>query len=121
MKRLLLISIAIAPFLVKATPPHYPSGASHQPTGASYRLTSDPAMPPDPETFIGPVVPNRIADKYIPAVYQSIGGYLGYRLNTNLDKRLLRIDSAIILSGFEHRPGSQTWIGEHVGKFLFSA
>jgi DUF1680 family protein len=69
----------------------------------------------------GPIVPNKVADKYIPASYQDIGGYLGYRLDVNLHKRLLQIDSATILSGFERRPGAQTWIGEHVGKFLFSA
>jgi len=68
-----------------------------------------------------PIIPNKIADKYIPAHYQDIGGLLGYRLNVNLEKRLLQIDSATLLSGFRKRPGSQTWIGEHVGKFLFSA
>lgn len=96
MTRLLLLLITLAPVLATATPPD------------------------SPKLFL-PVVPNLIADRYVPASYQNIGGYLGYRLNINLDKRLLRIDSAIILSGFEHRPGSQTWIGEHVGKFLFSA
>lgn len=68
-----------------------------------------------------PVVANKIKDKYTPAYYQQIGGLLGYRMNVNLEKRLLQIDSGILLSGFKHRPGSQTWIGEHVGKFLFSA
>jgi DUF1680 family protein len=68
-----------------------------------------------------PLVPNKIADKYIPAYYQNIGGLLGYRMDINLEKRLLQIDSAVLLSGFKKRPGSQTWIGEHVGKFLFSA
>jgi uncharacterized protein len=68
-----------------------------------------------------PVVPNKIADKYTPAYYQNIGGLLGYRMNINLEKRLLKIDSATLLSGFKKRPGAQTWIGEHVGKFLFSA
>src|ERR1700730_15831365 len=68
-----------------------------------------------------PVVPNKVADKYIPAYYQNIEGLLGYRMNVNLEKRLLQIDSAILLSGFRKRPGSQTWIGEHVGKFLFSS
>jgi DUF1680 family protein len=72
-------------------------------------------------SHIEPIIPNKIADKYIPAQYQNIGGLLGYRMNVNLEKRLLKIDSAILLSGFRHRPGSQTWIGEHVGKFLFSA
>jgi DUF1680 family protein len=69
----------------------------------------------------GPLIPNKVADKFVPASYQEIGGYLGYRLDVNLRKRLLQIDSATLLSGFERRPGSQTWIGEHVGKFLFSA
>lgn len=69
----------------------------------------------------GPVVPNKVADRYVPAYYQDIGGYLGYRLDVNLHKRLLEIDSATILAGFERRPGAQTWVGEHVGKFLFSA
>jgi uncharacterized protein len=68
-----------------------------------------------------PVVPNKVVDKYIPAYDQNIEGLLGYRMNVNLEKRLLQIDSAILLSGFRKRPGSQTWIGEHVGKFLFSA
>lgn len=75
----------------------------------------------DTAKFYGPVVANTIADKYVSAYYQHIGGYLGYRLDVNLEKRLLQIDSATILAGVEHRPGAQTWIGEHVGKFLFSA
>jgi len=69
----------------------------------------------------GPIIPNKIPDQYVPAYEQNIGGYLGYRLDVNLEKRLLQIDSATLLSGFRHRPGAQTWIGEHVGKFLFSA
>jgi uncharacterized protein len=76
---------------------------------------------PDTSVFFGPIVPNAISDKYVSAHYQNIGGYLGHRLDVNLEKRLLQIDSATILSGFEKRPGAQTWIGEHVGKFLFSA
>lgn len=71
--------------------------------------------------FYGPMVPNKISDSYEPAYYQDIGGLLGYRLGINLEKRLLQIDSATLLSGFKKRPGAQTWIGEHVGKFLFSA
>src|ERR1043165_6755626 len=68
-----------------------------------------------------PVVANKVIDKYIPAYYENIEGLLGYRMHVNLEKRLLQIDSAILLSGFRKRPGSQTWIGEHVGKFLLSA
>jgi DUF1680 family protein len=69
----------------------------------------------------GPIIQNKVADQYIPAHYQHIGGLLGYRMDVNLEKRLLQIDSATLLSGFKKRPGAQTWIGEHVGKFLFSA
>jgi hypothetical protein len=79
------------------------------------------AAGPDTVTFFGPVVPDKVADKFVTAYYQHISGYLGYRLDANLEKRLLQIDSATILSGVERRPGAQTWIGEHVGKFLFSA
>ncbi|HTR28215.1 MAG TPA: beta-L-arabinofuranosidase domain-containing protein [Puia sp.] len=75
----------------------------------------------DNAKFYSPVVSNKVADKFVSAYYQDIGGYLGYRLDVNLQKRLLQIDTATILSGVEHRPGAQTWIGEHVGKFLFSA
>ena len=96
LKRLLVWCITISPILAQA--------------GA-----------PDTSKFVGPIVPNAIADKYTPADYQEIGGYLGHRLEVNLGKRLLQIDSATILSGFEKRPGAQTWLGEHVGKFLFSA
>lgn len=69
----------------------------------------------------GPVVPNKIADKYVSAGMEQFDGLLNDHVYINLDKRLLLIDSGILLSGFVHRPGSQTWIGEHVGKFLFSA
>ena len=71
--------------------------------------------------FYGPIVPNKIKDEYVSAYEQNVGGLLGYRMQVNLEKRLLQIDSGILLSGFKKRPGSQTWIGEHVGKFLFSA
>ena len=71
--------------------------------------------------FYGPIVPNKIQDVYEPAYEQNVGGLLGYRMQVNLEKRLLQIDSGILLSGFKKRPGAQTWIGEHVGKFLFSA
>ena len=107
MKKLLLSCLALFPVLANAGPASPP--------------TARQTHAPDSPTLINPLVPNRIPDKYIPAHYQNIGGYLGYRLDVNLNKRLLQIDSATILSGFEHRPGSQTWIGEHVGKFLFSA
>lgn len=74
-----------------------------------------------PQKFWNPIVPNVILDKYLPSQQEKLEGLLGSRVDINLEKRLLKIDSAILLSGFKKRPGSQTWIGEHVGKFLFSA
>jgi len=68
-----------------------------------------------------PIIANKIPDKFTSSRYQNIEGLLGYRMNVNLEKRLLQIDSATLLSGFRKRPGAQTWLGEHVGKFLFSA
>ncbi|HEX8547845.1 MAG TPA: beta-L-arabinofuranosidase domain-containing protein, partial [Cytophagaceae bacterium] len=75
----------------------------------------------DPSQRWLPIIPNVVADKYSPSQQEKLEGLLGYRVDINLEKRLLKIDSAILLSGFKKRPGSQTWIGEHVGKFLFSA
>lgn len=68
-----------------------------------------------------PIVPNLVEEKYIPSALENFSGLLNEHIYINLNKRLLQIDSGILLSGFVHRPGSQTWIGEHVGKFLFSA
>jgi DUF1680 family protein len=50
-----------------------------------------------------------------------IDGLLGERMRVNLEKRLLQVDEEAILAGFEKRPGSHPWIGEHAGKFLHAA
>jgi hypothetical protein len=68
-----------------------------------------------------PMVPDKIASRYFPAATEKLEGWLNGHVRINLEKRLLLIDSATLLSGFVHRPGAQTWIGEHVGKFLSSA
>jgi hypothetical protein len=52
-----------------------------------------------------PVVPNVIHDKFIAAEDEHLEGLLAERMNINLEKRLLKIDSAILLSGFRQRPG----------------
>ena len=54
-----------------------------------------------PVKLYGPIITNKISDQYIPAYYQNIGGLLGYRMQMNLEKRLLQIDSVTLLSGFE--------------------
>jgi DUF1680 family protein len=68
-----------------------------------------------------PVIADKVTDKLTPCTEVAMTGMLDERMRINLEKRLLAIDSATLLSGFEHRPGAQVWIGEHVGKFLFTA
>ena len=70
-----------------------------------------------------PVVENKVKDRFVPAPYeaQKIEGYLGRRIQVNLEGRLLHVDEAGLLEGFQKRPGKQAWIGEHVGKYLDAA
>jgi DUF1680 family protein len=70
-----------------------------------------------------PVVPDKVKDRFVPAPLdrQRIEGLLGRRMRVNLEGRLLRVDEGALLGGFEKRPGSHPWIGEHVGKFLDAA
>jgi len=70
-----------------------------------------------------PAVADKVQDKFIPAPYdqQVIGGLIGERMKANLEARLLRLDVAPLLEGFQKRPGKQDWIGEHAGKFLHAA
>ena len=69
------------------------------------------------------VVPDRVSDRFVPAPYESqrIEGLLGERMRVNLEGRLLRVDEARLLRGFEQPPGQQAWIGEHIGKYLDAA
>ncbi len=75
----------------------------------------------DPIRLWKPIIPNKIQDSFVSADLVQLDGLLEEHLLINWQKRLLQIDSATILAGFEHRPGNQTWIGEHVGKFLYSS
>lgn len=70
-----------------------------------------------------PVVAYQAPQKYLPADLdkQSISGWLGERLKANTEQRLEKVDEDAILAGFINRPGSHSWIGEHVGKFLDAA
>jgi DUF1680 family protein len=75
------------------------------------------------QTLKAAAAPDRIADRFVPAPYagQRIEGLLGDRMRVNLEGRLLHLDEARVLKGFEQRPGEQDWIGEHAGKFLHAA
>ncbi len=74
-------------------------------------------------TAVAAPVPDKVRDKFVPAPYdqQKIEGLLGRRLQVNLEGRLLHVEEARLLAGFQHRPGEQDWIGEHAGKFLHAA
>ncbi|MEQ1687069.1 MAG: beta-L-arabinofuranosidase domain-containing protein [Sphingopyxis sp.] len=50
-----------------------------------------------------------------------LGGWLGARVDANAQNRLLNIDTAPLLAGFQHKPGTHPWIGEHVGKWMHAA
>ncbi len=70
-----------------------------------------------------PVVAYKAGQKYFPADLsgQKISGWLGDRLKANTEKRLYNVDEEALLAGFINRPGSHSWIGEHIGKFLDAA
>ncbi|MFO0980908.1 MAG: glycoside hydrolase family 127 protein [Planctomycetota bacterium] len=48
-------------------------------------------------------------------------GFLGRRYTASAHERLPLVDEDELLAGFERRPGSHPWIGEHVGKWLHAA
>ncbi len=70
-----------------------------------------------------PVVGDKVKERFTPAPLdrQKIQGWLGERMRVNLEGRLLHVNQAALLAGFQKRPGNQAWVGEHVGKFLNAA
>ena len=73
--------------------------------------------------MVQPIVQDKVADRFVPAPYdtQRLSGYLAERMKINLEGRLLHIDEQAVLAGFQTRPGTHPWIGEHVGKYLDAA
>ncbi len=73
---------------------------------------------------VRPKAPDRVEDRYVPARFdaQEIRGALGDRLGVNIQKRLVEgVDTEPLLQGYKRRPGQQTWIGEHIAKFIDAA
>src|SRR5262245_33572898 len=64
-----------------------------------------------------------VADVLVPADPSGVRltGFLGRRIEASARERLALVDEDELLAGFEHRPGSHPWIGEHVGKWLTAA
>ena len=72
---------------------------------------------------VEPAVENKVELAFEPAdlgesTYQ---GWIHDRMQINVDKRLLQLDLDMILDPFVNRPGSQWWVGEHMGKYLHAA
>lgn len=61
------------------------------------------------------------AAELAPASSVRLGGWLGARVDANARNRLLHVDVAPLLAGFQKKPGSHPWIGEHVGKWMHAA
>ncbi len=72
---------------------------------------------------VSPLIADKVLQKYIAADLDKIKieGWLGERLQANTQMRLKKVDEDAILAGYINRPGSHSWIGEHVGKFLDAA
>jgi DUF1680 family protein len=64
-----------------------------------------------------------VSDVLVPAdpAGVKLTGFLGRRVEASARERLPLVDEDELLAGFEHRPGSHPWIGEHVGKWLTAA
>ncbi|MGV3615741.1 MAG: glycoside hydrolase family 127 protein [Fimbriimonas sp.] len=65
-------------------------------------------------------VSDRLADKAVLATPSEVwmSGFLGDRVFKNAYVRLRAVDQGELLAGYQKRPGSHPWIGEHVGKYL---
>lgn len=50
-----------------------------------------------------------------------LGGAWGALLGRSLERWTVAVEEDVLLAGFRARPGVQSWIGEHVGKWLLGA
>ena len=64
-------------------------------------------------------MPDRQAFQVPDAV--QLSGWLGGRVEASESNRLAKLDVDRLLEGYRHRPGRQSWDGEHVGKWLHAA
>ncbi|MDA3928189.1 MAG: glycoside hydrolase family 127 protein [Prolixibacteraceae bacterium] len=72
---------------------------------------------------VEPVVSDKVNQNYQPGGLENVqvNGWLGDKLNANIEQRLHKVDEDALLAGFINRPGVHSWIGEHIGKFLEAA
>jgi DUF1680 family protein len=76
-----------------------------------------------PIVLLAEKVPCAVPDKQESQVVDRVhlDGWIGSRLTVNESNRLAKLDTDRLLEGYRHRPGRQTWDGEHVGKWLHAA
>jgi DUF1680 family protein len=61
-----------------------------------------------------------VQDFQVPDRVQ-LDGWMGQRILGSESNRLAKMDIDRLLEGYRHRPGRQSWDGEHVGKWLHAA
>ncbi|MEO8613858.1 MAG: beta-L-arabinofuranosidase domain-containing protein [Luteolibacter sp.] len=86
-------------------------------------LLSVPAMLSAAITPLPEKSPGLVADQqaFLVPDRVKLTGWLGTRIDANVNNRLVKIDTGRLLEGYRKRPGRQTWDGEHVGKWLHAA
>ncbi len=62
-----------------------------------------------------------MSDEGLGVRFQSLGGSWGNLLGKSLERWTILVDENVLLGGFRNRPGVQTWIGEHAGKWMLGA
>lgn len=92
------------------------AGASVAVHSTVWANQSAPALRP---TALAPALANAVEPAILSDV--RINGWLGRRIQVNAAGRLLNVDIAPFLAGYQTKPGSHPWIGEHVGKWLHAA
>ena len=73
---------------------------------------------PVPDQVV-PSIPDR--QDFQPPNHVQLTGWVGQRILTNENNRLVKLDTNRLLEGYRKRPGRQAWDGEHVGKWLHAA
>lgn len=96
--------------------------------GATAALIAAPVRAASLPPLRGPkalpfVVPDKLAGAatMVPVSQVRVDGWLGNRIGINARARLTTVDLEPLLAGFRQKPGSQAWIGEHIGKWMHAA
>lgn len=72
------------------------------------------------ETGYTLAMPNDVFEALEPSQVK-LTGWLGKRVLLNESDRLLEVELTPLLAGYQQRPGSHPWIGEHIGKWMHAA